>query len=179
MPRPRKSDYDHELQGSISQAFTSAESSVEAELPKAPKSLSKDERKRFNDYVSTLAHRRAVTSGDGSLIAILVRNESRCAQAQAKLDEEGLVRTYTRLDASGEQIETEKANLHLAIVEKAERAAITMLSKLGLTPTARDHVKPTAPRKPKEELTDGYFPPKDRATPFLQDVDLSTIDEVV
>jgi hypothetical protein len=60
-----------------------------------------------------------------------------------------MVRTYTRLNNHGEEVETEKHNLHLKIAQDAESRLISILDRLGLSPRARDYVRPTAPRKKK------------------------------
>jgi hypothetical protein len=75
--------------------------------------------------------------------------------AQAKLDEQGMVVTYTRLNNHGEAVETEKHNLHLRIAQDCEARLLSILDRLGLSPRARDYVRPTAPRKKKPASVPG------------------------
>ena len=153
MPTPRISLEVHDLRDTKPQYVARGESSVPGALPRAPKDLSKDEKKRFRSYVRTLAARRTVTAGDGTLIAILVRTESRCQIAQTALVNEGLVKIYQRLGADGVSVDVEKPNLHLKIVEVAERSCVQILVRLGLTPRDRDAVKEVAtPKRSIEEV---------------------------
>lgn len=149
----RKDISEHVLNGTTARHNTGL-SSVAGSLPRPPKDLSKEEKKRFRGYVKTLADRRAVTSGDGTLLAILCRTESRCQIAQAALLTEGLVRTYQRLGADGLSIDVEKPNLYLKIIEVAERSCVQILVRLGLTPKDREGVRPTSPAKPKNAPPD-------------------------
>jgi P27 family predicted phage terminase small subunit len=114
-------------------------------LPRAPKDLSKEARKKFKQLVKQLAHRRAVTQGDGDLIELYCCTFERLKQAQANIRAEGLIVTYTRLDSNGNAHDAQRPNISLKIIESAERQCLAYLVKLGLTPSSREHVRPTAP----------------------------------
>jgi len=148
MARPTKDLVQHKLEGTIQRAIGS--SFIAGSLPRPPKDLSKEERKRFKGHVRMLADRRAVTSGDASLLAILVRTETRCIQAQEKITTEGMVVTYQYATPKGELYEVKKANIHLKILENAEKQCIAILVRLGLTPRDREHVRPTSSAAPKK-----------------------------
>jgi P27 family predicted phage terminase small subunit len=133
----------HELQGTT--AHPRAESHVEGALPRPPKFLSKDAKKKFRGLAKLLAARRAVTAGDADLIAIYCSTWERWQQALENLRTQGLIVTYPRLDAAGVAHDVEKPNISLKIVEVSERACLSYLARLGLTPRDRELVRPTAP----------------------------------
>jgi P27 family predicted phage terminase small subunit len=149
MPRTQKDQATHALQGTTSQANVPGQSAVPAGRPKLPKGLSTSARAAFKDACRALEARRALTPGDAYLLKLFAVLTHRHEMAQAKLDEEGMVRTYTRLNNHGEEVETEKHNLHLRIAQDCEARLISILDRLGLSPRARDYVRPTAPRKKK------------------------------
>lgn len=144
-PRPRKSIAEHALQGTREQYVTAGESHVAGALPRPPKFLSKDAKKKFRALVKQLAERRSVTAGDADLIAIYCSTWERWQAACANVRDEGLIVTYTRMDASGNPHDVERPNISLKIIEVSERACLSYLGKLGLTPKDREHVRPTAP----------------------------------
>jgi P27 family predicted phage terminase small subunit len=141
-----KSEALHELQGtSQHRSSVPTESHVAAALPRPPKFLSKEARKKFKQLVKQLAVRRAVTAGDADLITIYVSTWERWQAALKNIADEGLIVTYTRLDAGGNAHDVERANISLKIVEVSERACLSYLARLGLTPRDRELVRPTAP----------------------------------
>jgi len=148
MPRHRKSLELHDLQGTVPQ-YVTGQSSVPAALPRPPKFLTPEARKKFKALVRQLSARRAVTAGDEDLLTLYCTTWERWRSAMDKVREEGDVVEYTRLSSDGSPVKTEKPNLRLAMMEKAERTMLAILTRLGLTPKDRDAVRPTAPRPPK------------------------------
>jgi len=148
MARPVKDISLHILQGTT-QRTNLAESSVPGSLPRPPKFLSKEAKKKFRSYVRLLAERRAVTEGDGDLITILCSQWERWQQALMKIRDEGAVCTYERIGDGGTVVEVEKENLHVSIAQNCERQMVSILSRLGLTPKDRESVRPTSPVLPK------------------------------
>jgi len=146
--RPAKDIFEHALQGTV-QRTNAGESHVAGSLPKPPKFLSKEARKKFKGLVRQLAERRAVTAGDGDLIAIYCSTNERWLQALAAIRSQGVVCVYKRMTPSGEAIDVEKPNLSLKIAEVSERSMVSILTRLGLTPKDRETVRPTSPAKPK------------------------------
>jgi P27 family predicted phage terminase small subunit len=146
---PRKDIFDHQLQGTVPRYGPGAESHVAGSLPKPPKFLSKEARKKFKQLVKQLSDRRAVTQGDGDLITIYCSTHERWLQALEAIRNEGVVVKYERLGADGCRIEVEKPNLSLKIAEVAERSMVSILTRLGLTPKDREGVRPTSAAKPK------------------------------
>jgi P27 family predicted phage terminase small subunit len=153
MGRPAKSQALHNLQGTELRSNV-GESHVAGALPRSPKFLSKDAKKKFRGLVKQLAERRSVTAGDADLIAIYCNTWERWQAACASVREEGLIVTYTRLDASGNPHDVARTNISLKIIEVSERACLSYLGKLGLTPKDRGHVRPTAPVSIGKEQTE-------------------------
>jgi P27 family predicted phage terminase small subunit len=143
MAPPRKSHSEHALQGTTPR-YNDGESHVAGALPKPPKYMSKDSRKMFKGLVRQLAERRAVTQGDGEIIAIYCEQKERWLQALTAIRTDGVVVTYKRSTPSGEFVDVEKPNLSLKIAEVAERAMVGILTRLGLTPRDRDSVRVTS-----------------------------------
>jgi P27 family predicted phage terminase small subunit len=152
--RPPKDEVIHDVQGTELRSKTPAESSISGALPKPPKFLSKEAKKKFKQLTKQLADRRAVTAGDADLIAIYCGTWERLQQALTNIREEGLIVTYVRLDAAGNPHDIERPNINLKIVEVSERACLSYLARLGLTPRDRELVRPTAPVSTGKELTE-------------------------
>jgi P27 family predicted phage terminase small subunit len=150
-----KSEALHELQGTQQhRSSVPTESHVEGALPRPPKFLSKEARKKFKQLTKQLAIRRAVTAGDADLITIYVSTWERWQAALKNIAEEGLIVEYTRLDAGGNQVTVEKPNISLKIAEVAERSCLSYLARLGLTPRDRELVRPTAPVSTGKEISE-------------------------
>lgn len=100
-----------------------------------------------------LEKRRACTHGDVEIIAIYCRIYSRWNKALAKLEEEGEICTYSRLDSNGKEVQTEKPNLWLRVAETCEKNLTALLDRLGMSPINRGKVKPTAVKETAKEPT--------------------------
>jgi hypothetical protein len=80
--------------------------------------------------------------------------------------------------------DVEKPNLHLKIIEVAERSCVQILVRLGLTPRDRSSVRPTAPPKPPpdpemermKEIMNRTRAPEPEPEP---EPDLNAIDETI
>jgi len=169
MATPRKSDFMHALSGTKSQA-TTPDVIVAPGRPKFPKDISKELRPLFKRVCSLLEQRRALTAGDGELILLFVVTYDRWQRALAKVQEEGEVRLYTRLNNHGEEVQAERTNLWLPIAERAEKQLTGLCDRLGLTPLNRSKVKPTGEQeKPKPEPTpeEQFFAALDNRQRFL------------
>lgn len=156
MPTPRKPDDMHLLQGTKSQAEPEG-SAIAPGRPKFPKGLPQDARIVFKRIVALLEKRRHITEGDIELIRLYALLYVRHAKALDKLEAEGEVKIYVRLDSNGQPHDQEKPNLWLKIAETAERNMVACLDRLGLTPHNRAKVKATAddknkPADPMEEF---------------------------
>src|SRR5689334_9347841 len=143
MPTPRKTDAEHALQGTRPQVKEAEGSAAAPGRPKFPKGLSHDARVVFKRIVRLLEKRRHITEGDVELIRLYALLYIRHTKALAKLEAEGEVKIYVRMDSNGQPHDQEKPNLWLKIAETAERNMVACLDRLGLTPHNRAKVKPT------------------------------------
>jgi P27 family predicted phage terminase small subunit len=143
VPTPKKSDAMHALTGSKSQAKPEPEYVLPPGRPRYPKSLTPEARRVFKRLCSLLEKRRALTEGDGELLRLYSVLYDRHTRAMAKIEAEGEIRMYTRLDSNGAAHEVEKPNLWLKVAETAEKNMVAILDRLGLTPHNRAKVKPT------------------------------------
>jgi len=146
MPTPRKSDARHWLNGTKSQAKLEHQFQVPASRPRAPKDLSPEALAVFKQLCALLRNRRALTAGDAELIRLYAIKYERHAKARAKIEVEGEIRIYTRLDSNGQPRDVEKENLWLKVATGCEKDMVAILDRLGLTPMNRSKAKPTGER---------------------------------
>lgn len=150
MGRPEKDAALHDLQSTKSVAGkTDNSAAIAPGRPKYPRDLTPATRAVFKRIVALLEERRHVTKGDVELIRLYALLYVRHAKALAKLEEEGEVKVYVRLDSHGTPHDQEKPNYWLKIVETAEKNMVACLDRLGLTAMNRAKVKPTGDDKNK------------------------------
>jgi P27 family predicted phage terminase small subunit len=154
MPAPRKSALLHDVHGTSPKNRTTDESVVPSGRPKFPKDLNPAMRPTFKRIVKLLEERRAVTAGDVELIRLYAILYDRHTRNVAAMIEEGEVCTYFRLDSNGVSVPQVKRNIRFEVITAAERQMESIIAKLGLTPTAKDRVKPSAVN-PDEEIIPG------------------------
>jgi P27 family predicted phage terminase small subunit len=157
VPRPAKTEQQHDLEGTVSQVgrskTTQAASRYAGGRPDIPQHLGKLARKEFRRVCYELEHRKTLTSGDRLTIAVLAECYERWVQAKAELGNAYTI-TVTITDKNGHTITTVKANPLLKVVEVCEARILSLQSALGLTPLARDKVRPTQ-LNPGEEIIPG------------------------
>jgi P27 family predicted phage terminase small subunit len=156
MPARAKSANEHWLSGSNRPRAKSPETSVvRAGRPKFSADLSRPARLIFKRLCKLLEQRGALTSGDSELLRLYSFLFDRHQRALAKVLAQGEICTYTRLDSNGAPHEIEKENLHLKVAERAEAKMLSILDRLGLTPIARQKVKPIAAGPEKRQPVPG------------------------
>jgi P27 family predicted phage terminase small subunit len=139
-----KSIAEHKLHGTTPGAKNPAQASgIPAGRPKFPKNLPVELRFLFKQTCKLLQTRRALTEADGPILGIYCVAYQRAQRAHAKLNEQGEVCSYTRLDSHGKAHQQEKANLWLKVAQDAEKLMVACIDRLGLSPLNRDKVKPT------------------------------------
>ncbi|MDP9159227.1 MAG: phage terminase small subunit P27 family [Acidobacteriota bacterium] len=144
MAQRAKSLLEHALHGTVPAAKNPAlQSGIASGRPKFPRDLSASLRSVFKATCKLLETRRALTEADGPLLALYCKAFARAQRANAKLEEEGEITTYTRLDSNGQAHEFKKPNLWLKVAQDAERQMVACLDRLGMSPLNRDKVKPT------------------------------------
>ena len=113
MPRPAKTDHQHQLQGTVSQVgrskTTQAASRYAGGRPQIPQHLNKLARSEFKKVCHELEHRKTLTSGDRTTIAVLAECYARWVIAKKELGTNYTI-TVTITDKKGNIITTVKAN---------------------------------------------------------------------
>jgi len=147
MGRPAKSEHEHFVHSTKSQAKPATQSHVIGGRPRIPKDLDKGLRRVFKDLCRLLSERRALSRGDVELIRLYCFVYDRHRKEVAALREEGCVMTYFRLNSNGESVPQVKENIRLKICAGAEKQMAAILSQLGMTPTAKDRARPVGEAK--------------------------------
>jgi P27 family predicted phage terminase small subunit len=155
MPTPRKPILLHELHGTKPHDRASETSHVPPGRPKFPSDLPFSSKRVFKRLCATLAERRSLTAGDMDLIRLYCIVHDRHATESKLLREEGCIVAYTRLDSNGQPHQQFKENLRLKVVQISERQMVDILTRLGLTPTAKDRAKPVGPVVNKDDIVPG------------------------
>jgi P27 family predicted phage terminase small subunit len=150
VPRERKPLDEHKLQGTKPQ-YVDPSVDVMPSRPRYPADLTPAQKKVFKRMARLIERRRSLTEGDGDLIRLFAITYVRHEKAKAKVEEEGEIKVYFRLDNHGEQVPCEKRNLWLKIVQDCEKQMIGLHDRLGTTPLNRNKVKQVDPPKPKED----------------------------
>jgi P27 family predicted phage terminase small subunit len=120
--------------------------------PRLPKDLSADGRKVFKRLCKLLEERRTLTDADGDLLRLYCIAYQRHCRANEHLEQEGEIVVRTVTDKEGNIHEEEKQNSWLPIAERAEKAMLSILAQLGLSPAARDKIKVTRGSNGGEDL---------------------------
>jgi P27 family predicted phage terminase small subunit len=152
MGRPIKTSQEHWLAGSLPQSKAAVHSHIAAGRPKFPTDLGNDPKLKrvFKELCSLLEERRALSKGDRDLIRLYCFVYDRHRRNVALLRTEGELTTYVRLDSHGQPHDQVKENIRLKICVAAEKQMASILSQLGLTPTAKDRARPTGGRSAEE-----------------------------
>jgi P27 family predicted phage terminase small subunit len=177
MSRPLKDPALHELQGTKSRAGQDDGPAVAPGRPKFPKDLSREARPVFKNLVRLLEKRRHITEGDVYLCRVFALVYVRHAKAQAKLEAEGEIRSYVRLDSNGQPHDQEKPNLWLKVAETAEKNMVACLDRLGLTAMNRSKVKPTGEDKNKPLDPLEAFMQRGQHKPAVADAEDENLEE--
>ncbi|HWY20027.1 MAG TPA: P27 family phage terminase small subunit [Candidatus Acidoferrum sp.] len=186
---PRKSLDQHKLQGTKPE-YVEPTAIVSGGRPRYPKNLTPEAKRVFKSISRLMESRRSLTEADGELIRLLALTHVRHSKAISKLEEEGEIKVYFRLDKHGEQVASERPNLWLDVAQACEKQMISIYDRLGLTPLNRAKVKPTEPPKdatqyhpdyPGVVFEDAHLLSRAAKEPVVEepDPDLSLIDENV
>jgi P27 family predicted phage terminase small subunit len=124
-----------------------------------------------------LEKRRHLTEGDIELLRIYSLLYVRHAKALEKIEAQGEICVYVRLDSNGQPHDQEKPNLWLKVAETCEKNMVACLDRLGLTPANRAKIKPTGddknkPADPMEEFLASRSPGHAAAENADEDDDL-------
>lgn len=151
--RPPKPDALHKLNGTHSIAtgaatanYTGAESPIRCTKPRMSLHIKADPEcaADWREMVRTLKERGTLTRADAPLIEMYCERRKQKREALKHLDDEGLVREYTRMDSNGVERATEKQNLWWKIAQDCDRQILAALDRLGVGPVMKDKPKPSA-----------------------------------
>lgn len=157
MPRLRNSSRKNLLQGTEPQTAAPVLSVIAAGKPRLPKDLKPEALAVFKKLCAMLRKRRQLTAEDGELIRLYAITHERHAKSVAKIQAEGEIRIYTRMDSNGQPHDIEKENLWLRVAVNCEKNMVAILDRLGLTSINRDRVKLTPQAAPKAEFPEGSY----------------------
>ena len=166
---------EHFLQGTVSQSKATVNSHIPAGRPKFPRGFPKSLRPLYKRMCGLLQERRALTAADEHALRLYCYVYERHQQNVDLLREEGTLVTYYRLDSHGQSVPQVKTNLRLKVVSDCERQMVSILTALGMTPTAKDRARPTQPSVPADDEiipgTMAYYAQQEKlgktAAPFI------------
>lgn len=188
MGRPAKTAQELWVTGGKSASKAATDSHVPSGRPKFPRDLDPSLKRIFKQMCSLLAERRALSRGDVELIRIYCFAYDRHRRNVVLLRSEGEITTYFRLDSNGKSVPQVTTNLRLKICVEAEKQMTAVLTALGMTPTAKDRARPTAPEAPPaDEVIPGSMgelyaieaarAKQMQAIPFVNPADMTASDE--
>jgi len=101
MSRPRKSEFEHALTGTVSAATLPDEDNAPSR-PKYPRGISPEAKRTFKRLCRLLERRRTLTEGDGELLRLYAIAYTRHERALEHIAAEGEIVSYTKTDAHGD-----------------------------------------------------------------------------
>jgi P27 family predicted phage terminase small subunit len=148
MGRPSKPSELHLLHGTREQSKVPTTSVYSGGRPRIPSHLSPVARAEFKRACKILIDRDTATEGDFITLAIYAEVYARWREAKEQVIGKLMVETIMK-DSNGAMKVVTRLNPLIKVAEAAESRLLALASKLGLTPSDRDRVKPT---KTKREL---------------------------
>jgi P27 family predicted phage terminase small subunit len=147
MTRPPKTPAQHILHGTVSQAKVGVGESVyTAGRPHFPSHMSKVARTEAKRLVRLLEDRRTVTPGDIAVITLYAEVYARWVATKAAVGDDLMVETKMK-NSNGEFVTVKRLNPLLKVLQLDESKLLALTRELGLTPQARDKVKPTSSKR--------------------------------
>ena len=150
MPQPKKTDYDHWLSGSDSQAKPEQPSAYPAGRPKMPKDLSPVAQQEWKRIVKLLATRGTLTKVDASALELYSETYARHRALLKELQEHGEMIDTVVLDSSGNAHDKRVVNPASKIATQLANSLRAWQKELGITPTSREKARPAAPERKAE-----------------------------
>jgi P27 family predicted phage terminase small subunit len=153
MPARAKSANEHWLSGSNRPRAKEYERlAVPFGRPRCPAHLCEAARIEFHRVSKLLGARKAETPGDAGVLSLYANVHSRWCEAKKELHASGLMISEVVLDSSGVAHTKRKLSPLVRVVENAERQLLALSERLGLTPAAREKVKPTGEPQKKTPI---------------------------
>jgi P27 family predicted phage terminase small subunit len=159
MPTRRKTDGEHKLTGTRSQAKPDVESSFPAGRPRMPKHLCSVAADKWRELVRLLAKRGTLTQVDSSALEIFCETYARWRELVAEIGVHGAMVNVTVLDSSGTAHTKRVQNPAAKLAVQLENSMRAMLKEFSATPASREKSKPAAqePHKDKTPTPDEQF----------------------
>jgi P27 family predicted phage terminase small subunit len=154
MGRPAKSNELHQLHGTKPQSKSATESVYVSGRPKFPSHLSKEARSEAKRVVKLLEERRTITSGDVAIVALYAEVYVRWVATKAQIGNDLMVEIKMK-DANGAIHTTKRLNPLLKVAQADEAKLLQLTTQMGLTPSARDRVRPTKSQRTALEVIPG------------------------
>ena len=142
MPRPAKTIRQHLLEGTVPQGKANLDSKFSGGRPRIPKHLSPEARTEYKRAVQFLEKRGTLTPGDYGQLSLYASVFARWLQAKEAVGKDLMV-DVTVTDNNGTAHTVRRLNPLLKVCESCESRLLALTRSLGLTPQARDTVKPT------------------------------------
>lgn len=151
MGRPRKPTELKKLQGTAQPCrLNPDEPTPEIGMPDVPKGLAGDALEIYAELGGALQRMRVLTTEDGRALEGAARAIADRQEAQAKVDELGVLLIEEQADKEGNVYGHKyKANPAVAARNDADRRLLNWLSQLGMTPATRSKV--SVVKGPKKE----------------------------
>jgi len=150
MPRPQKSEFEHELAGTRPQTVPEKPSVFRAGRPQFPQHLTPVAKREFKRAVKLLEDRGVLTQGDYTTLSIYAEVFARWIQAKGEIHALGLMVEVEVTDNHGEAHIVRRLNPLLRVAQDCEKQLRALAKTLGLTPIDRDKVKQVAGAKTVE-----------------------------
>ena len=147
----QKSDEYRELVGGSERKSRAKASEIAAETPRPPSWLSKDAKKEFRRVAAFLADRGTVSQADCATLTLYACSFARYCTAQQDLNTNGHRITQRVLDSHGKQVEVDKENPSLKLVQAEAKTLLSFLRNMGMTPATRETVRPAKPKSDDDE----------------------------
>lgn len=157
MSTPRKSDYEHRLSGTTSQAKPDQTSTFAAGRPRMPKYLSPVAAEKYREIVRLLAKRGTATRLDATALEVLSVTYERWRALCDEIRQYGPMVDSVVLDSSGAAHTKRVQNPAAKLAAQAENSMRAMLKELSATPASREKSKPAAPPERKPEHNEEYI----------------------
>jgi P27 family predicted phage terminase small subunit len=150
MPTRRKTDGEHKLSGTKSQARPDLESTFPAGRPRMPKHLCSVAADKWRELVRLLAKRGTLTQVDSSALEIFCETFARWRGLCDEIAKHGAMVDVTILDNCGEPHTKRIPNPAAKLVCQLENSMRAMLKEFSATPASREKSKPAAAAPSKD-----------------------------
>jgi P27 family predicted phage terminase small subunit len=124
-------------------------------MPTVPKYLNVESRQIFRKICKQLSQRKVLSVEDGGIIELYATTWARWRVAMADVEKRGPVVMVISRGKNDEEVLREKKNPYLLVAETCEKAMDGYLQSLGLTPRAREHVRPVKKDEQKQPTIPG------------------------